>query len=42
MYVEKEAYPHEMVQLWSRLKSDDDIELVKEASGTLILEHEEI
>lgn len=37
-YAEKEAFPHEMVQLWSRLKSDNDIELVKEASGKLILE----
>ncbi len=41
-YVEKEAFPHEMVQLWSRLKSDDDIELVKEVAGTLILEEETI
>ncbi len=41
-YVEKEAFPHEMVQLWSRLKNDNDIELVKEVSGTLILQEEEI
>lgn len=41
-YVEKEAFPNEVVQLWSRLKSDDDIELVKEVAGTLVLQEEEI
>ena len=41
-YVEKESFPHEMVQLWSRIKSDDDIELVKESEGTLVLQEEEI
>ena len=37
-YVDKEVFPQEMVQFWSRLKSDNDIELVKETPGTLVLE----
>jgi len=37
-YVKSEAFPQETVQLWSRLKSDDDIELVKEAEGTLVIQ----
>lgn len=41
-YVKSEAFPQETVQLWSRLKNDDDIELVKEAEGTLVLQEEEI
>jgi hypothetical protein len=40
-YVKNEAFPQETVLLWSRLKSDDDIELVKEVAGTLILQEEE-
>ena len=37
-YVKSEAFPQETVQFWSRLKSDDDIELVKEAEGTLVIQ----
>lgn len=32
-YVTKEAFIFETVQLWSRLKSDEDIELVKDKKG---------
>lgn len=42
LYVQKEAFQHEMVQLWSRLKSDNDIELMEEARGKFILEEEEV
>lgn len=41
-YVKSEAFPQETVQLWSRIESDNDIELVKKQWGTLVLEHEEI
>ena len=40
-YVKNEAFPQETVQLWSRLKNDNDIELVKEAKGELVFEYEE-
>jgi hypothetical protein len=40
-YVKNEAFPQETVQLWSRLKSDNDIELVKEAKGELVVKYEE-
>lgn len=40
-YLKKEALPNETVQLWSRLKNDNDIELVKEAKCKLLLEQDE-
>lgn len=40
-YVKKEAFPTETVQLWSRLKSDNDLELVKEAKGEFVPKNEE-
>jgi len=41
-YVKNEAFVGETVQLWSRLGNDNNIELVKEAKGEFILEHEEV
>jgi hypothetical protein len=40
-YVKNKAFPFERVQLWSRLKNDNDIELVKEAKGELVVKYEE-
>lgn len=33
-YVKKEAFPTDTVQLWSRIKNDNDVQLVKEKMGT--------
>lgn len=41
-YVKNEAFPQETVQLWSRIKNDNDIELVKESKGTLVLQEGEV
>jgi len=40
-YVKKEAFNYETVQLWSRIKSDEDIELVKDKKGEFEIPNED-
>lgn len=41
-YVTKEAFSYETVQLWSRIKSDEDIELVKDKKGEFEIPEENV